>query len=82
MRKPFDSAAFVAKHEAEVSRLRKDLVESFSASTQTIINMAFSQMGERRFVGTDDRWEQITAHLNGWDYNPPPAHLIARWRMA
>lgn len=82
MRKPFDSAAFVAKHEAEVRRLREQLSCCVHIHAQRVINLAFDRMGESRFVGPDDRWEQITAHLNGWDYNPPPAHLIARWRMA
>lgn len=82
MPKPFDPAAFIAKHEAEVCRLREQLSGCVHIHTQRVINLAFDRMGERRFVGPDDRWEQIVAHLNGWEYTRPPQHLIARWRNA
>jgi hypothetical protein len=36
-------------------------------------------MNVARFVGKDDRWEQITCHENGWEYKQIPPKIMNRW---
>lgn len=74
----FNSSTFIAKHAAEITVIEHGLLNS-EIPAQRTINVGFSLMGEPRFVGKDDRWEQITAHKCGYDYEPPPAMLMHRW---
>jgi len=77
--KPFNVAAFIAKHATAIQALSTALAENFDTPAQRLINAAFERMGEHRFVGGDDRWEQVVAHQNGWEYVKPAKHLIQRW---
>ena len=74
----FIPSAFIAKHAAEITAIEQGLLNC-EIPAQRTINAGFSLMGEPRFVGKDDRWEQLTAHKNGWQYEPPPARLMRRW---
>jgi hypothetical protein len=74
----FDPSAFLTKHAAEIAAIEQGLLNC-EIPAQRTINVGFSLMGEPRFVGKDDRWEQITAHKDGSDYEPPPAQLMHRW---
>jgi hypothetical protein len=73
-------AEFIAKHSAEVEAIRTQLAINFDAPAQRIINAGFARMGAQRFDRSgNDLWEMISCHLNGWDYEKPPAHLVNRW---
>ena len=75
----FDVAKFVAKHKAAIDELESSLATNFDVPAQRLINCAFAHMGEQRFVGKHDRWEQITAWQSGEQYIPVPRHLMDRW---
>lgn len=75
----FDVAGFIARYASQIAQVSKQLATDFDTPAQSHINQFFARIGERRFVGKDDRWEQVTAHQNGWEYNPPPKHLMQRW---
>ncbi len=77
--KTFDVAAFAARYKAQIDAISTSLACNFDVPAQATINRGFAEMGESRFVGKDDRWEQVTAHLNGWGYTPPAKHLMRRW---
>jgi hypothetical protein len=78
-KRDFDVKAFVSAHADEIAAIRTALATDFDTPAQHHINAGFSRMGVTRFVGNDDRWEQISCHLNGWEYERPPAHLQSRW---
>ena len=75
----FDVVKFIQKHAVEIAEISRGL-QDFEIPAQRTINRGFERMSVERFVGKDDRWEQVTAHQCGWDYVPPPARLIRRWR--
>ena len=70
--------AIMAQHAEEIARVKADLM-NFDIPAQRSINAGFTRMGEQRFRGGDDLWEAITAIENGWEYERPPARLVARW---
>ncbi len=79
MPKPFNVQAFYQQHREEIDALGRALAVDFDTPAQAQINRAFSNMGERRFVAGDDRWEQITSAQMGHEYVRPPRRLIQRW---
>lgn len=78
----FDVQEFAVKHAAKIAATGQTLAINYDIPAQRIINALFESIGEPRFVGKDDRWEQIIACQNGWEYRPPPKSSIDRWRMA
>lgn len=79
LKRPFDVAAFALKYNHQFDQLGTSLACNFDTPAQRLINCAFSAIGEQRFVGKDDRWEQVTAHLSGSEYIQPPKRLMERW---
>lgn len=70
----------IAEHSAEIEAIRTQLATNFDAPAQRIINAGMERMGVQRFLPTgDDVWEMISCQLNGWDYEKPPAQVMARW---
>jgi hypothetical protein len=75
-----NTPAFIEKHAAAIDRTRKALAMDFDTPAQRTINRLFAEIGVQRFTRSgDDLWEMIVAHQNGWEYQKPPAYLIARW---
>lgn len=73
-------AAFAEKHAADIREIQSQLAMNFDVPAQRIINTGFVRMGVSRFDSTgNDRWEMITCHLNGWEYEKPSAELVNRW---
>lgn len=71
---------FIAEHQAEIEEIKNGLAFNFDAPAQRIINAGFERMDVARFDHEgNDRWEMITCHLNGWDYEKPSAELTDRW---
>ena len=72
--------AIIDAHSAEIQAIKSGLAMDFDAPAQRIINAGFERMGIDRFTRQgDDLWEMISCHLNGWDYERPPARLTQRW---
>jgi hypothetical protein len=74
----FNVAAFITKHAAEIAEIKAGLL-NFDIPAQRTINAGFARMNVARFVGKDDRWEQITCHQNGWEYKQIPPEIMNRW---
>jgi hypothetical protein len=79
MTKAFSVEEFDARYRLHLDRIGNEMAVNFDAPAQRIINAGFARMGVPRFVGKDDRWEQVTCFRNGWDYQRPSAELMQRW---
>lgn len=70
----------MAAHPERIAKLRQEMATNYTVSAQRLINSAFHDMGVNRFPGgVDDLWEMITDLQNDWDYQRPPARILARW---
>ncbi len=78
-RKGFGPAAFAGRYKTQIEACGRRLATDFDAPAQSTINRMFADIGVERFAGGDDRWEQVQAHLGGYEYERPPARLLAGW---
>ena len=70
----------IDRYSAEIELIRQQLATNFDVPAQRTINAGFAHMGLDRFDRDgNDLWEMISCHLNGWEYEKPPAELIDRW---
>ena len=64
---PFDVEKFFKLHWIAFDKLSKELATNYNVPAQSLINRTFANIGESRFVGADDRWEQVTAFQGGFE---------------
>jgi hypothetical protein len=64
MAKPFNVDQFIARYSKEIAATGRTLAANMDIPAQRIINSMFEHIGEPCFVGKDDRWDMITAHLH------------------
>jgi hypothetical protein len=64
-------------HAAPIAAASVRLAIDFETPAQRIILQVCDQIGISRLD-----WEKIICLKNGWEFTPPPSHLLARWRAA
>jgi hypothetical protein len=62
-------------HWATIAAASTRLAFDFETPAQRIILQACAEMGISRLD-----WEKIVCLKNGWEFAPPPPHLLARWQ--